>query len=109
MVTFDAGIAPVIEGEHGNRMFPVKVYEYIACGLPVIVSSNREAGHFIEENNIGIFVAKNEVQRAIDYLVFLKKDRDAGRKIREKTSIIARQFDRKKISKTVIRQILNSE
>lgn len=38
----------------GKEAFPVKVFEYIGCGLPVIMSPPGEAGAIVQENSLGL-------------------------------------------------------
>ncbi len=40
----DLGISPRIEGELSRTCFPVKIYEYMAAGLPILVTPRCDAG-----------------------------------------------------------------
>lgn len=38
----------------GKEAFPVKVFEYVGCGLPIIMAPTGEAGEIIQKNNLGV-------------------------------------------------------
>ena len=45
----------------GKEAFPVKVFEYIGCGLPVIIAPTGEAGAIIQNHSLGIEFQNSEV------------------------------------------------
>ena len=49
----DLGLAFIEDTEGTEGAFPVKVYEYIGAGLPVLVTPLSEAGRLIEERGLG--------------------------------------------------------
>jgi glycosyltransferase involved in cell wall biosynthesis len=49
----DLGLAFIEDTEGTDGAFPVKVYEYIGAGLPVLVTPLSEAGRLIEERSLG--------------------------------------------------------
>ena len=52
----DIGLIPIIADPILDFALPVKLYEYIACGLPILAttSSNSELAKFIEKHKIGL-------------------------------------------------------
>lgn len=56
---------------------PTKIYEYMASGIPVILSKNRVSKRFITKYRIGILVDANnieDIKNAIEYLKKHKKE-----------------------------------
>ena len=47
----------------GKEAFPVKVFEYVGCGLPVIMSPPGEAGEIIQKNSLGIEFHNTEISK----------------------------------------------
>jgi len=69
-----AGIATLLNVGQYNRFdaFPIKVYEYMAAGIPVIFSKSDYAKKALQEDKFGICVQPDqpkEIARAIDYLL----------------------------------------
>lgn len=51
--------------------FPVKLFEAMICGIPVIVDKNTDAATFVEDNKIGFAIdgnSKNEIRKTICHL-----------------------------------------
>ena len=55
-------------------LFPVKIFEYIGAGLPVISTPKTDAGHFLEENELGYQFENEEVDAIINRIKLLKKE-----------------------------------
>jgi glycosyltransferase involved in cell wall biosynthesis len=69
-VLFNSRIGIIITHpiERYKTNYPVKLFEYMAAGLPVIVGKNTEAAGFVQEANCGIVVDPmniNEIAQAI--------------------------------------------
>ena len=45
----------------GKEAFPVKVFEYIGCGLPVILAPKGEAGDMVESDGLGFQFENNDI------------------------------------------------
>ena len=75
---------------------PVKVYEYIACGLPVFAfgPSKSELQFFIEKFNLGIYVPSNNVNVLAYKLIEFIRNLDSFD--RRHILKVAKFFDRKK-------------
>lgn len=52
--TATIGVAPLEETETLSYAMPTKVYEYMACGLPTIVTGCGEIRRFVTETDIGV-------------------------------------------------------
>ena len=72
---------------------PIKLYEYMACGKPVI-ASRVEGLEFIEEEGIGRLVEPEDVMRFQEELLDLIKNPEKGMMMGNKGLLIAREkFD----------------
>ena len=67
----DAGIF-IVTGSGKIYGKSLKLYEYIACGKPVITGES--CGDFVRENNIGIVVSEEECEQAAETIIQLLKD-----------------------------------
>jgi glycosyltransferase involved in cell wall biosynthesis len=66
----------VYDARLGNvrTLFPVKMMEAMACGLPVIVASGTWAGDYAVENGVGVAVPSGDVDALVLALVALRDD-----------------------------------
>ena len=70
---FDIGIIPYKVSNFTNSINPLKIYEYISAGLPVI-STNLKSLNFIrKKNNLAVHIAKTENQ-FLDHISKLKRN-----------------------------------
>ena len=83
----DAGIAFYRPGISRLGTSPVKVSEYLACGLPVVINAGiGDSDQIIAENNLGALVhdfTEAEYARAADLVAHLGDDRTARKRTRE--------------------------
>ncbi len=65
------GVAPLKTGEALAYAMPTKVYEYLACGLPVVVTGQGEIERFVTESGGGVHATNDPeaVARRIDRLL----------------------------------------
>ncbi len=78
--------------------FPVKLYEYVGVGIPVIVTPVSEAGHFFEGNSIGFQFGNNQVEAIVNKIVELADDRGSYREMLDRIRGVRMQFSRQSIS-----------
>jgi glycosyltransferase involved in cell wall biosynthesis len=50
------GIVPIRKDKYNDFSFPIKLFEYISYGLPVIVTDCNEMASFVKKYNIGLVV-----------------------------------------------------
>ena len=62
---------------------PTKLFEYMACGIPVIASNFPEMGAIVEENNCGITVDPTNIMQISDAIIELLKDPEKEKKMGE--------------------------
>ncbi len=84
---------------------PVKTYDYLAAGLPVVGYGPKGSAleEFINKNAIGAYVAQPDPEALSDKLVELVAEHE---KYREKARSLAFQFDRKKLAQKMV-EIVN--
>jgi len=93
----DVGIIPLDDNPIMNDSYPVKMFEYCACGLPIIATVHEDSilAGLIEKHGIGIIVPPLDVEAlvlAIKRMYFDKEFREqAGRTAR---IVIQQHFDR---------------
>lgn len=59
------GISFRHDGVINQTAFPVKVFEYIGSGLPVIITPKSEAGEIVERNKLGFQFDNNQVLQIV--------------------------------------------
>jgi glycosyltransferase involved in cell wall biosynthesis len=72
MSTCQVGIAPSTRDLSRIVAFPIKVLDYMACGLPVIAPKVGDWGEMIERENCGILVEEDKVEGYLEALEVLK-------------------------------------
>lgn len=85
---FDIGCSPKIDCKENIAASPIKTYEYMSMGMPVVVSDIGQFAHVIENGVDGFLVKpgdEDDLQRALEYII-LNPDKamDIGIKAREK-------------------------
>ncbi|MGB1158177.1 MAG: glycosyltransferase family 4 protein [Porticoccaceae bacterium] len=54
--------------------FPVKIWEYLGLGLPVIVAPQSEAGNFVTDNNCGFQFEPSDIEAIKNTIIDLKNN-----------------------------------
>ncbi|MCY4524532.1 MAG: hypothetical protein OXB84_07330, partial [Halobacteriovoraceae bacterium] len=63
------------EGLINEISFPVKIFEYIGAGLPVMATPyNTEGGNFLEKHNLGYQFRNEQVDEIIKKILELKRN-----------------------------------
>lgn len=63
-------LIPIIKDSYNDLALPVKLFEYLSFGLPVVATACREMQNFIESNGCGIICMDN-AQSISEALIFL--------------------------------------
>ncbi|WP_336135439.1 glycosyltransferase family 4 protein [Natronomonas amylolytica] len=92
------GVAPLKNGEALAYAMPTKVYEYLACGLPTVVTGTGEIERFIDESGGGFHAANDpeSVAERIDRL--LADEALRNRMGRQGRDHVVRHYDRRAIA-----------
>ena len=78
--------------------FPVKIYEYIAFGIPMIVTPISEAGRFMEKYGIGYQYRPDQENDIYSKIIELRKNISTLKRLSENTHALKDKFSREKIS-----------
>ena len=71
----DVCVAPFIHARNERLgLSPVKIYEYLACGKPVVASSIRGIGDLLKSSNSGIVVTPEDPNELANAIIKLLKD-----------------------------------
>jgi len=88
------GIAPLKDADALSYAMPTKVYEYLACGLPTLVTGPGEIERFVAESGGGVH-ADNDPDAIADRLDELLDDPELRRRLAERgRDHVVEQYDR---------------
>jgi glycosyltransferase involved in cell wall biosynthesis len=76
------GVAPLKDTDELAYAMPTKVYEYMACGLPTLVTGRGEVEQFVAESGGGVH-AENDPERIAERLDELLADPERRRRLAE--------------------------
>ncbi|TFD48947.1 glycosyltransferase family 1 protein [Cryobacterium frigoriphilum] len=81
---FDVAVAPYPLAETADQYFsPLKVYEYLAAGLPVVASAIGQIPAIIDHDSTGLLVAPGDERALSEALLELQADPDRRRRLGE--------------------------
>ena len=66
MATVDLGVVPKRNDSFGNEAFSTKIMEFMAMGVPVLVSNTRIDQHYFNERLVHFFEPKSRGPRCQD-------------------------------------------
>ncbi|MGI8650655.1 MAG: glycosyltransferase family 4 protein [Rubrobacter sp.] len=87
LASMDVGVAPYPSGGDDFYFSPLKVYEYLAAGLPVVASRVGQLGELIQSGANGLLYEPGEVAALAEAMILLEEDGD----LRESLGSKARQ------------------
>lgn len=71
----DVCVAPFIRARNDRLgLSPIKIYEYLACGKPVVASNVKGVGNLLEVSNSGIAVTPEDPNELANAIIKLLKD-----------------------------------
>ncbi|WP_112903189.1 glycosyltransferase family 4 protein [Salinibacter ruber] len=95
----DVGFSPRVDGFINKTVIPVKVYECLGCGLPVVVTPRGEAGAFVAEEDVGFQHANDDLDGIHKSIMALKEDQQLYQKYSGRAVEVAQRFDRRKMGR----------
>lgn len=99
------GIAPLRDTEELSYAMPTKVYEYMASGLPTVVTGRGEVKHFIEVSGGGVHV-ENDPEEIAALLDELLADEKRLRLFAEQgRAHVEQNYDREEISRRLATEL----
>lgn len=85
---FDIACSPKIDCAENRAANPIKIYEYMSMGLPMVVSAVGETSNVIENGYDGFLVKpgdEDDLERTLEYVIQnLDSSRETGKRAREK-------------------------
>ncbi|MDO8568504.1 MAG: glycosyltransferase family 4 protein [Dehalococcoidales bacterium] len=81
LAAFDIACSPKIDCPENRAASPIKIHEYMAMGLPVVISQIGEVAEIIENGVDGFLVRPGDEAELAAVLERMVQDPDAGRKI----------------------------
>lgn len=101
----DVGFSPRVSGVAGEIAFPVKVYECLGCGVPMIVTPMSEAGEFVEENSVGAQHSNDDLEGIHRSIMRLKENPQLYQACSDRATQVATRFDRHALGRFFYEQI----
>jgi glycosyltransferase involved in cell wall biosynthesis len=82
LASADAGLCLYKPLTHNNRFYfsPLKLFDYMACGLPVIATNSGQITEVVKDSENGLLVG-NGIDEIIDKILLLKRHPDRAQKI----------------------------
>lgn len=103
----DVGFSPRVDGLVNETAFPVKIYECLACGLPVVVTPESEAGRYVEAHEVGFQHSNDDIEGIHQSIVELMRNPNLYREYSERAVRLARTFDRHELGRELREAIRN--
>jgi glycosyltransferase involved in cell wall biosynthesis len=95
----DIGIAPLVDDEELAYAMPTKVYEYLGCGLPIVVTGRGELERFTQESGGGVHVDNDPTEIAAAFDRLLGDDALRTDMATDGHEYVRNQYDRKRIAR----------
>jgi glycosyltransferase involved in cell wall biosynthesis len=102
----DVGISPRIDGLISETNFPVKVYECLGCGVPVIVTPEGDAGRYVERNRVGFQHSNDDIEAIHESIRCLRDDAELYRAYSDRAVRVAEAFDRHALGRRFRKEIV---
>ncbi len=103
------GLSSRVSGKISETSFPVKIYEYLACGLPVISTPISEAGKFVRENGVGLESTNENIDKIYTYIEMLRNNKSIYNEKSQKAESLKKLFLREEIAKKVLEKYMEIE
>jgi glycosyltransferase involved in cell wall biosynthesis len=93
----DVGLIPLIEDPIFNLALPAKFYEYVAMGLPLIVTANRgsELANIVEKRRLGFLCEPGDIVCLESTITLLVGNRNLLENLRENAFTFREYVDRR--------------
>lgn len=78
--TVHIGVVPIRRDAYNDMAMPVKLFEYLSFGLPVVVTDCPEMSRFVKKNGCGL-VCKDDAQSLAKSIRLLISDRDLYKRL----------------------------
>ncbi len=96
LASCDAGIATLRKGHFFEICMPTKIFTYMACGLPVIVTARGEAREIVEKSGSGIATDPEDSEQLAEAILQMYHSPEAAREMGERgRQFVVRHYSRK--------------
>jgi len=89
-----------------KNSFPVKIYEYIGVGLPVMVTPRSEAGDFVEKNQMGFQFDPDDMDGIFNKIQSLHADHSKLSVLAQHVVSIRSDFSRQSLSEKFVNHVV---
>ena len=103
----DIGIVPKRANTFGNEAFSTKILEFMALGVPIIISRTRIDQFYFDDSLVTFFESDNEKDLS-DKMLLLIKDKKL-REIRIDNSLKYIEENNWNVKKSIYNKIVNSQ
>lgn len=104
----DVCVIPLKNIELFKTFIPSKMFEIMACGIPIVASLEGEAANILNESKAAIVVQPDNTEEIKEAILKLKKDKILYKKIKENGPIYVREnYARKKLAEKYLEIIKN--
>jgi glycosyltransferase involved in cell wall biosynthesis len=99
------GLAPIKSLESLRYAVPTKTYEYMACGIPFIVTGKGEVENLVKSSKAGL-LAESTVESIYDKILYLLKNKELINSMGKKGRLfVVKNYDRKKIAENLLNNL----
>lgn len=104
----DVGIIPYDDNPLWKRMYPTKLFEYTACGLPVIgtVYEDSILAEYLRKHSIGITVPPLDIDSLAEAIEHIRNILKNQSEFSSKALSFARRYDKARIAEELLSRIL---
>jgi glycosyltransferase involved in cell wall biosynthesis len=96
----DCGVIPLRDLKLFHGALPSKIFDYLACGLPILVGIEGEAKKLVNESNTGLYYKPENPSDLATKIMYLYKNRDTLNEFSNNARpFVEENFTRKKLAK----------
>ena len=85
-------LTPPVHREEVNNTIATKIYQYIAMGKPIIVSSAKLMKNFVESNQLGFALAENNSKGFFEKVIEIYSNQEMARQMGEKGKTLSESY-----------------
>ncbi len=97
-------LTPPVHREEVNNTIATKIYQYIAMGKPIIVSSAELMKNFVESNQVGFALKNNNSKDFFDKVIQIYSNKEMARQMGEKGKELSESYFWEETSKPMIKK-----
>ncbi|MDN5354001.1 MAG: hypothetical protein PWQ09_757 [Candidatus Cloacimonadota bacterium] len=103
----DCGVVPLRDLKLFHGALPSKIFDYLACALPILVGIEGEARKLVNESNTGLYYKPENSSDLAAKIMYLYKNRDILKEFSNNArSFVEENFTRKKLAKKLEKILL---